>query len=207
MANKKLLREVLNPADSNLINEWKKFLHSFNNTIYWYPYEEFNFEEIYHPRNSNSLYIVTDEYPHKLIYDFISNAEEVKFYDTGNLNITISDVLELKETIKTTSCFWERALNAEINSLAINKLENKFNKSINNVGIKHLSGRTFNEILNTIRNDDTSKFIGKFFLMNLGLSYENIFDTYKRYVLFIFVDDLYFEDIFIKKLGLICNKI
>lgn len=58
-----------------------------------------------------------------------------------------------------------------------------------------------------MRNDDASRFIGKFFLMNLGLSHDSIFDTYKRYVLFMFVDELYFEDFFINNKGLICKRI
>ncbi len=207
MSNKEILRKTLTPTDLNLTNEWKIFLRSFNNTIYWYPYKDFTFREIYHPRNSNSLYIVTDKYPNKLIYDFISNVEEVKFYDTGDLNITIYEIFELKETSKITSCFWEQALNAEIESECYNKLKNHFDS--NNVGIRHLSGRTFNEILNAMRNDDASKFVGKFFLMNLGLSYKSIFEAFyhKRYVLFAFIDDSYFEDVFINGFGLICNRI
>lgn len=201
MSNKEIFSNTLKTLGLVDVKECKNFLHNFNNQIYWHMPAGVDFSKI-HPdsRNLNNLYVFTQQYPDKFIYDFMVNFRETKFYSLGDLNLTINDIHELYLIDSIKQSFERRLKQAIANRVSTENLRVEYDN--NYKGIKHLKGMSFEEYSTWIINNEISELLGRIFLMNLGISRTNIFDTYRRYVLCLFVDKKYFQDTFIDGLGM-----
>jgi len=199
--NRDILNNALKPSERFSVTAWEKFLHDFNNQIYWDREDGFHFQKIHdQSRHSNSLYVFTEKYPSNNVYDFIQNYSKQRFYDIGDFNITINNISELTIVEPILQSFEHRLRIAVENGRYTEDIKIEYDNNYN--GINHLSGQSFEDYYNLLRNDKISTILGRIFLMDLGISRTNPFDTYKRYVMGFFVDKRYFEDTFISELGL-----
>lgn len=220
LKNRDILKKYFKPISSNPLHiyDWKTFLElSKTAKMIWCPNASRDFDKIDLISDAlDKLYIFTDAIPAEGIYDFIYTADSHNnlTVDVQNnpivtrLNIIILSICELKFTKEIEHCFWKRVTDAIANGENIDRFRDECqNQEPQIVHLNFYEHNFFSRIVNNLKKDNSAKLIGRIFLMSLMLGKSDILNLTRQYVLYMFVDNNYFEQTYLGRIGLKCTKL
>lgn len=212
--NKEILEHNLKVIDGDH-QLWNNFLEQAAvKPLRWIPSANTQFSRI--KIEDEKLYAYTWTYPTQPIYNIIT---EDFYWDDGDVKIDIETTCELKPAGNIDPCFWEKVVNA-IRAGDDNSLKKIVSGSPNNEKTqKILIPKPTEEIAENLKkalesptNKNHRRYasFGRIFLLHLVLNKKMIksikgFSSHK-YVLYLFVDDHYFQEVFGKKMGVWYEK-
>lgn len=211
MNNSEILNKNLSPI-SNSCKIWNEFLNLSNCVnLYW---SKNNILLNHGFKSDEFLYISTSRTANEELYNAMQNLNT--YYTTDLWNFKIVDICELKFE-REEKYFWKKVADAlykdnneELDYLR-EEYQNQDNKNNTESSVsKYLPSPTFDEIVDRLNKTEISKLlIGQHFITKVELDNTDITDGIKNrvYILFSFVDDSYFNNLFINQLRLNCQVI
>jgi hypothetical protein len=212
--NKEILEHNLKVIDGDR-QLWNDFLEQAAvKPLRWIPSANTQFNRI--NIEDDKLYLFTWPYPTPPIYDIIT---EDFVWDDVYVNLAIEETCELKPAGNMEPCFWEKVVNAiraGDDNTSRQLLSGIPNREETQRILKPKSTEEIAENLKKALESPGSKnhkryaSFGRIFLLHLVMNRKTIksiqgFSSHK-YVLYLFVDDQYFQKVFGKEMGVRYEK-
>ena len=213
LSNKEILDQNLTAVNGS--NEiWKDFLEqSANKPLRWVSSAKDKFDSI--DKEDDKLYVFTWAYPTYFIYKIIT---ENFVWDDGDMTVNIKNICELKLADNIEPCFWEKVVNAirarndnkfrQLVSLSTEK--QKGQGIFKSIPTEKLANDLKKELEdNNSENHERYLSFGRIFLLKTIMVEAKTFVSKRpreKYVLYMFVDDHYFQEVFGTKKGLQYEK-
>jgi|GEM_PF-3440066 len=212
MTNAEILGNLLQPADTEKQSAWEVFLKTVDATILWYPSAEndlsdlnYRFPDLYDEPAAPSAFIHTGCLPTMEVCQWLNGQDSFFFENT---------CAELLDQTELRPRNWDYASKIQypfLNRVAAAYLANKYQheetlgiirkkQPIRKPDTSKLTGfllpQNHKDIFKTIGNDIRTGYIGKIYLLKIRIA-----DVIQN-ILFAFIDDLVFQQVFIAEGGL-----
>lgn len=202
-SNKDILSNSLTPVDGS-DEIWREFLkQSANKPLRWIPSAIDKFDSI--DKADDKLYVFTWAYPTYFIY---KNITENFVWDDGDMTVNIKNTCELKLADNIEPCFWEKVVNAiragDDNKfrqlVSLNTEKQKGQGIFKSIPTEKLANDLKKELEdNNSENHERYLSFGRIFLLQTIMVEAKTFVSKhprEKYVLYMFVDDHYFQEVF-----------
>lgn len=207
MENKEILSHLLNPVLDEHTVKWEEFLKVVDDNILWYPSSGNDFSDLKEATYA-SLYIHTSYKLDQKFYKFLFNKQYLNYKFS---HVTVEEAFELKpvnwdwKAIIDYTIFNKKDAVIIASALGdIDIVENFIPQQPRITPVKlidYLQPVNYQQVYDKVRNMPIAQLIGKVYLLKINMP------PYKRWVLYCFIEDTAFLNVFIREFNLKIKKI